>query len=95
MRRMRTVDRPLMAWMANSENSLKWCITNKLEGVITNDPRHLLELCHAPDVEKVIDLGFAQWFIGLSIYILAGLYGLFVFERRTQRRNHVEVESLR
>ncbi|ROV89075.1 hypothetical protein VPNG_10067 [Cytospora leucostoma] len=37
--------RPVYAWTVNKESRMEWCIENQTDCVITDDPRHYLDIC--------------------------------------------------
>lgn len=37
-------DRSLFLWTVNDEQTMKWCISKEVDGVITDDPKKYLEL---------------------------------------------------
>ncbi|KAI1763940.1 PLC-like phosphodiesterase [Hypoxylon sp. FL1150] len=44
-RHMRRTDHPIYAWTVNDENWMRWAIRERLDGVITDDPKLFLDVC--------------------------------------------------
>ena len=45
MREMRGARVPLYAWTVNGDDWMRWAVRLRLDGVITDDPAHFLEVC--------------------------------------------------
>ncbi|KAL6242470.1 gamma-tubulin [Rhinocladiella similis] len=44
IRDARAAQRPILSWSVNDEKDLDWCVRRELDGVITDNPKKLLEL---------------------------------------------------
>ncbi len=42
----KAADRPMYAWTVNEVEMMRWCIDKETDGVITDDPKTFLEVCH-------------------------------------------------
>jgi hypothetical protein len=45
LRKAKALKRPVFAWTVNDTKSMRWCIAEELDGVISDDPRRYLEVC--------------------------------------------------
>ncbi|KAK5124753.1 hypothetical protein LTR85_001466 [Meristemomyces frigidus] len=52
LRDAREHHRQVLAWTVNSDDRMEWCIRRELDGVLTDDPKHFLEVCEKFDEEK-------------------------------------------
>ncbi|KAI0009872.1 PLC-like phosphodiesterase [Xylariaceae sp. FL0662B] len=62
-RDMRRAGRPLHAWTVNDEAWMAWCVRERLDGVVTDDPKLFLEVCRRlrDDEPKDTPSGWLWW----------------------------------
>jgi phosphatidylglycerol phospholipase C len=86
-RDVREAGRSLFLWTVNDETSMKWCISNHVDGVITDDPKKYLELCDSYNGEKV-NLPLLVWVALVIVDIFSPFVNLFFrLKFRRQRRS--------
>ena len=51
VRRVQDADRPLIAWTVNDMHTMLWCLKNRCDGVITDDPARFLEVLDRWDAD--------------------------------------------
>jgi phosphatidylglycerol phospholipase C len=45
LRKAKTLKRPVFAWTVNDAKSMRWCISEELDGVISDEPKDYLDVC--------------------------------------------------
>ncbi|KAI9835077.1 MAG: hypothetical protein M1819_002629 [Sarea resinae] len=81
-RKVQAMQRPILSWTVNSDYAMKWCIRQKLDGVITDNPKRFLEICDHYDESSDKQRLTLKGLIGiLRIMIFATLFSI-VFEWR-------------
>ncbi|KAI4749115.1 PLC-like phosphodiesterase [Aureobasidium sp. EXF-12298] len=88
----RKAQKPVLAWTVNETRKMKWCIRRQLDGVITDDPKHFLDVCRNYDArEKEQGLSFKTWVDVIRIWVLATIFG-FLYRNRFAGRTKSQVQ---
>ncbi|PBP17807.1 putative glycerophosphoryl diester phosphodiesterase, partial [Diplocarpon rosae] len=77
MRDARKAGRSIFQWRINDDNSMKWCISQQVDGVITDDPKRYLEICQMYNGEKV-KISLKQWGTLMFIKLMAPSFRVLV-----------------
>jgi phosphatidylglycerol phospholipase C len=80
MKEVRKAGRSLFFWTINDDNTMRWCISKQVDGVITDDPRRYLELCRSYKGEKV-RVTMKGWASFAFIKIMIPFYRILVQRR--------------
>lgn len=78
--------RPVLAWTVNTEEKMKWCIRNEIDGVMTDDPKLFLEVCRRYEGREEKEmrnekLSWSLWIDVIRIWLMAYLFG-FLYRNR-------------
>ncbi len=76
LRDARAKNRPVFVWTVNEESMMRWSISKKLDGVITDDPKRFLEVCD--DWEhgrRKVNITWSQWMGILWINFMVLIFG--------------------
>lgn len=79
LHKAQSAKRPVLAWTVNERDRMRWCIRNRLDGVITDDPKAFLEECQAFDSAEepvAIDLSINTVINIIRIHVMVFAYGL-------------------
>lgn len=82
-------DRPVHAWTVNEIEMMRWCIDKGLDGVITDDPKSFLEVCHDwQEGRRGTGLKVRQWLMIYWVNFIVVFFSLMFMWRygfRVQR----------
>ncbi|KAK4546779.1 hypothetical protein LTR36_001511 [Oleoguttula mirabilis] len=84
MREAREHGRQVLAWTVNKEDRMEWCIRRELDGVLTDDPKHFLEVCEKFDEqtpEAMMPMTLKGYFEAFRIWIWVMIALLFFGKR--------------
>ena len=72
----KAAERSMLVWTVNEEQWMRWCIKNKVDGVISDDPKKYLELCEKYDSADSKEPGFGlkDWALIICFNLLAMLF---------------------
>lgn len=72
----KAAERSMLVWTVNEEQWMRWCIKNKIDGVISDDPKKYLELCEKYDSagSKEPGFGLKDWALIIWFNLLAMLF---------------------
>ncbi|CAL3972608.1 hypothetical protein PZA11_004319 [Diplocarpon coronariae] len=77
MKDVRKAGRSLFLWTINDDNSMRWCISKQVDGVITDDPKRYLEICKIYNGEKV-KISLKQWSTLMLIKVMSPIFRVLV-----------------
>ena len=71
IRDVKAAGRELFVWTVNDENTMKWSVQKKLDGVITDNPEKFRQICDEwrDDEEEVTPTAF-QWLYAFWLYFV-------------------------
>lgn len=76
MRDVKHKGRPIFAWTVNEEDMMRWCISQGLDGVITDDPKKFLAVCEDWERGKrEIHISWGQWMMILWVNLMVLAFG--------------------
>lgn len=88
IRKCKAAKRPVLAWTVNTEDKMRWCIRNEIDGVLTDDPKLFLEVCDRYDGVggDREGLSWAVWVEVVKIWLFAIVFGCLYRNRFSLRR---------
>lgn len=74
---------PVWAWTVNSKVNMEWCISQGLDGIITDDPKLLIDVCRGYDSSKSKRLPVRDLIYAYVICFMALIFGYRWRNRKT------------
>ncbi|KIW36320.1 uncharacterized protein PV06_11418 [Exophiala oligosperma] len=94
IRDARAAQRPILSWSVDNEKGLDWCVRRELDGVVTDNPKKLLELRESSvksgrplvwSVRRIASLLRINMIIWVFNFIFGRKYGFGLDQRYTTK----------
>jgi phosphatidylglycerol phospholipase C len=85
LRDISAAGRSVFLWTVNDKETMKWCVSKNVDGVITDDPLKFLQVSGSFNGER-IRLHISHYANAIWINILATIFG-FMFRMRAKNPN--------